>query len=314
MKVLLEALRRSKQGVAAALVTVIETTGSTPRHPGARMLVTADGHTFGSIGGGRIEHEIVVAAQEVAQGGQARLVRHHLVRDLGMCCGGSMELYLESVQPSLEAIERLVERRVKRQPSILETKLDGSAKSVLDASSRDKPHRDGEVFLEPVWPAPRIIIFGFGHLARSIGPLAASLSFEVVLCDDNETDAIEVPPPWAKVVVNSFELVDVERQLGPLGVGDYLLILTRDHAIDQRIVEKALPRVADFEYLGLIGSLGKIGRFKKRILNKGAATEEQWKKLRAPIGLDIAAETPEEIAVSIMAELIRLRNGSDTSA
>ncbi|MCH8819582.1 MAG: XdhC family protein [Acidobacteria bacterium] len=157
-------------------------------------------------------------------------------------------------------------------------------------------------------PAPRVLLFGCGHLARAIGPMAEGLGFEVVLCDDNATGAIDQIPAWATQVVPSFSLRDVEKSLNRLGPRDYVLILTRDHAIDQRIVEETLERVADFDYVGLIGSLGKVGRFRKRVLAKGAVSEEQWQGLRAPIGLDICAETPQEIAVSIMAELIALKN------
>lgn len=138
--------------------------------------------------------------------------------------------------------------------------------------------------------------------------MAGSLGFEVVVCDDNETSAVEERPPWADLMVESFALRDIESSIGRLGAGDYLLVLTRDHAIDQRIIEATMPRVAEFEYLGLIGSRGKIGRFRKRVLAKEIVDEEQWQKLRAPIGLDIGAETPAEIAVSILAELVTIRN------
>jgi xanthine dehydrogenase accessory factor len=153
-----------------------------------------------------------------------------------------------------------------------------------------------------------VVLFGCGHLARAIGPLASSLGFDVAVCDDNATGAVDEEPWWADTVITSFSLRDVEKRLRRLGPRDYLLILTRDHGIDQQIIEDTLPRIAEFDYLGLIGSLGKVGRFKKRVLAKGLVSDEQWAQLHAPIGLDICAETPQEIAVSIMAELIALKN------
>jgi xanthine dehydrogenase accessory factor len=135
----------------------------------------------------------------------------------------------------------------------------------------------------------------------------ASVGFLPVACDDDETGALATPPSWAHRVVSSFELTDIEREVGALGVGDYVVIATRDHAIDQRILERLLTNET-LSYLGLIGSRGKIGRFRKRLAAKGVATEERWQRLHAPIGLDISAETPAEIAVSVAAELVRIRN------
>jgi len=137
------------------------------------------------------------------------------------------------------------------------------------------------------------------------------------VCDDNETGTLDAAPPaWATRSVASFELRDVAREVGPLGAGDYVIILTRDHAVDLRILEQALVHesLPALAYLGLIASRGKLGRFHKRLVAKGVATPERWARLRAPIGLDIAAETPAEIAISVAAELIQVRNGAPERA
>jgi xanthine dehydrogenase accessory factor len=299
-----------RAGRKAALATVIRTRGSVPRHPGAKMLVLEDGSIFGTIGGGRVELATTEEAARVAAGAPAKIVEYHLVRDLAMCCGGSMTLYLEPLAASAPAIERAAELVSARTPALLITPTDGGAKSVdrlPGTDGRRRPELDGDRFIEPLWPRPRVILFGCGHVARAIGPLARSVEFEIVVCDDDETGALAEPPAWADAVVPSFEVADVERALGPLGIADYVLILTRDHGIDQRLVEKLLgnDRLA---YLGLIGSLGKIGRFEKRLRAKGIADDESWARLRAPIGLDIAAETPHEIAVAVVAELVAMRN------
>src|SRR5689334_9290982 len=108
MEVLREALRRTREQGPQALVTVLHTSGSTPRHAGARMVVGADGKVFGTIGGGRVELEATRHAEEVARGAPARRERHHLVRDLAMCCGGTMDLYVQPVAPSVDAIARAI--------------------------------------------------------------------------------------------------------------------------------------------------------------------------------------------------------------
>ncbi len=186
--------------------------------------------------------------------------------------------------------------------------MQSGGKSLLPALGEAGLDRATMQFREILNPVERLILFGCGHLSRAIGPMARLLDFYVVVCDDNETSAVDDEVSWAHQVVSSFALHDVEKQLGPIGNSDFLLILTRDHAMDQAIVEETLARARDFAYVGLIGSLGKIGRFKKRILAKQIISEEDWALLRAPMGLDIRAETPQEIAVSIMGELIALRN------
>lgn len=277
------------------------------------MLVSASGEHVGTIGGGVVEHEVVRAAQAVANGAEVALATHNLVRDLGMCCGGSMTFFTEPLRPCLPAIVELVQRQRDRERSWLEIDLKGGGMRALVQASELAAEAE-DVFRIRIDPRPRVLLLGCGHLSRAIGPLAADLGFDVVLCDDNETSAVDELPSWADVLVPSFELADIENVAGTLGAQDYVLILTRDHGIDQRIVEACLPHVDRLAYLGLIGSLGKIGRFRKRILAKGLVSEVQWGKLHGPIGLDIAAETPLEIAVSILAQLVQIKNRSHAEA
>lgn len=294
-------------GEPVALVTVIRCSGSTPRHPGAKMAVRGDGAIAGTIGGGRIELEAIRAATEVARGAPARRLEHHLVRDLAMCCGGSMELYVEPAAPCRDALVACVDAAARRAPVTLITELHAGGKRVEPGARGRRPVLDGERFVEPLWPPARLVLFGAGHVARAIAPLARSVGFEVIACDDGEVTSMDEPPAWADDAVPSFDPRDVERQVGPLGAADYVVILTRDHSIDQEILERLLPR-EELGYLGLIGSRGKIGRFRRRLEQKGIATEERWARLHAPVGLDIGAETPEEIAVAVVAELVRTRN------
>ncbi|MEM9494133.1 MAG: xanthine dehydrogenase accessory protein XdhC, partial [Myxococcota bacterium] len=295
-----------------ALVTVIRVKGSAPRHVGTKMLVSTDGITSATIGGGRVELDVTRTATEVARTGQARRVRHNLVRDLAMCCGGSMEFYIEPVAPSAAILRRAVQRWAARQPTLLITPLDGQPKHLhAEPPTGRRSHCDGDRFLEPLWPRDRVILFGAGHVARALGPIAAAAGFEVMVCDDGETGAMRElsAAEWVGQFVESFDIRDVQADIGTLGPGDYALIMTRDHAIDQTVLEQLLP-LDSLSYLGLIGSQGKVGRFHKRLVAKGVATAERWARLRAPIGLDIGAETPAEIAVATVAELIRVRRAA----
>jgi xanthine dehydrogenase accessory factor len=232
-------------------------------------------------------------------------VRQHLTRDLAMCCGGSMEIVLTPAAGSRTALQELV------QPGahVLVTPLDGSPMSARPPRSGDPaPHDaaiDGDALVQRFGTGERAIVFGLGHVARRLGPLLAELGFHVIVCDDGETGATGAAPTWAARTIESFDAAEVERELGGLTAEDYVLIVTRDHAIDQQLLEQLLGK--DLAYLGMIGSRGKVGRFQKRLEAKGLYDEARWQRLRAPIGLDIGAETPEEIAVAIAAELVAIR-------
>jgi xanthine dehydrogenase accessory factor len=301
----------SGRGVAIAAVT--GASGSTPRHLGARMVVASDGEQWGTIGGGRIEALVFEAAKEVAGGAAPRVVRQHLVRDLAMCCGGSMEVAITPAAASREVLAKLAG---SREAQVLVTPLDGGALSVRPPRAGDptahQPAIEGESLIERVGASERAIVFGLGHVGRTLGPLLANLGFSVIVCDDGETGAIDLPPAWADQVIDSFDGAEVERRLGGFGTNDYVLIVTRDHAIDQKLLEQLIGR-DDIGYLGMIGSRGKVGRFRKRLEAKGLFDEARWERVRAPIGLDIGAETPEEIAVAIAAELVTRRRRGVTA-
>jgi xanthine dehydrogenase accessory factor len=316
---LAEVLAALADGAPVALATVVGVSGSTPRHLGARMAIAEDGRTWGTIGGGRVEVEVVAAGRVIAGGGPAVRVEHHLVRDLAMCCGGSMELAIGPAAPSRDVIAEVVAARLRREPRVLITPLDGAPLRCRppapgEVSGLVRPRRDGETALiELIKPADRVVLFGLGHVARAIGPLVAGLGFEVVVCDDGETGATDRQPAWARSMVDSFDVADAERALGRFGPGDLVLIVTRDHAVDQRILEGLIER-DDLGYLGMIGSRGKLGRFRKRLAARGLGDDAAWARLRAPIGLDLGAETPEEIAIAVAAELIALRRRGEPSA
>ena len=301
------AIAWSDEGNAVALATVTATSGSTPRHAGAKMLIDASGKPVGTIGGGRIEKEVVDIGHAVANGAPARLTRHHLGRELAMCCGGAMELFVEPVAPSCLVLRSCVMELRQRRPVKLVTPFAGPHKIIEAVDTPRKPGRTDDAFCELLWPAARLIIFGGGHLCQALGPVGESLGFEVIVCDDGETGAMDVMPDWATRLVESFDVREVTSELGGLGVRDYALVVTRDHHIDQRILERLLPNV-ELSYLGLIGSRAKVERFRKRLLAKGIATEERWARLRAPVGLEVGAETPQEIAVAIAAELVQVRS------
>jgi len=313
-----QALRALDGGRGVAIACVVGAHGSTPRHIGARMVVADDGEQWGTVGGGRIEQLVTAAGREVAAGAPPRVVRQHLVRDLAMCCGGAMEVVLTSGAESRAALAMLT---ANRDPKILVTPLDGAPLVVRPPEAGDpRPHHpvvQGGVLLERLGAAERAIVIGLGHVARHLGPLLAGLGFTMIVCDDGATGATDIATAWAGELIESFDAAEIERRVGGFTVDDYVLIVTRDHAIDLRLLEQMIVH-DELGYLGMIGSRGKVGRFRKRLEVRGLLDGElgaaRWARLRAPVGLNLGAETPEEIAISIAAELVAVRRRGEPAA
>jgi xanthine dehydrogenase accessory factor len=244
------ALWRS-QGRRMVLLTVVESRGFTPRKPGTHMLLGEDGMTVGTIGGGAIEHEALREAKALLEsGGGAKTVKKHLTQELGMCCGGEMVIYLETLATP-----------------------------------------------------PRLFVFGAGYVARPIAALASACGFAVTVVDAREDWASAERFPGMTVICRPPE--DAAREL-PLRADDYAIVVTHDHALDQRVVQELLRR--PLQFLGMIGSLAKQRKFALRLRARGFG-DEAIARLRTPLGLAIGAQTPEEIAVSVLAELVSARRG-----
>ncbi len=157
-----------------------------------------------------------------------------------------------------------------------------------------------EVFMEPMLPTARLFVCGGGHVGRALAPIAAQLGFAVQVVDDLDENLRAERFPEGTSLCDTFDVASWPA----LSEDDYVVVVTRDHAIDQRLMEALLPR--PLAYLGLIGSRRKIALFKERTVARGLDAA-LWERVRAPIGLEIGAETPEEIAVAIAAELVAVR-------
>jgi xanthine dehydrogenase accessory factor len=247
---LLEVLRSGGRG---ALATVIRTSGSAPQVAGARLLLTRDGARVGTVGGGAIEESVLDELRSCLADGKPRVVRRDLGGDLGMCCGGRME-----------------------------------------------------VFVEPIEGSPRLVVFGAGHVAKPTAAFARACGFEVWVVDDREElNTAERFPGCTRVLDEPAAAVD---RVAPTE-GDWLFVVTHDHALDEEALDvyARLPH----RYLGLIGSRRKVFRILHRLHVRGGLPPLE--RVYAPVGLDLGAVSPEEIAVSVLAELVALRHGKPAS-
>ncbi len=311
------ALRALDKGIGVAIAAVVGAKGSTPRHLGARMIVTADGVQLDTVGGGKIEQLVVEAAREVAGGGAPRTIRQHLIPrpgDVLRWRDGSRDHTGPGLARGARAARGLARAARARDPA--RWRRAARPRCAAGDPPMHRPAVIEGVLVERVGDHERVVMFGLGHVARVLGPMLHGLGFHVIACDDGETGAVDQPTPWADRTIESFDAREVERLVGGLGPDDYVLILTRDHAIDQKLLEVLLDR-DELGYLGMIGSRGKVGRFKKRLEAKGLLAGElgaaRWARLRAPIGLDIGAETPHEIAIAVAAELVAIRRRGGAS-
>lgn len=244
---LLELITSRQRG---ALATVVRASGSTPQRAGARLLLREDGSTFGTVGGGAIERVVIEALEGVLRRGEPELLIRDLAHDLGMCCGGRME-----------------------------------------------------IFVEAILPMPRLWLLGAGHVAKPTAALARSVGFEVHVIDEREELNTAQRFPGCTLVLGD---PGEELRRAALGSADWVLIMTHDHQLDEAALLEASQ--TDANYVGLVGSQRKVFRLVQRVRERLAAALP-LERVFAPVGLDIGAESPEEIAVSIVAELVALRHG-----
>jgi xanthine dehydrogenase accessory factor len=240
------------RGERGAMATVVRASGSTPQGVGARLVLGADGTLVGTIGGGRIEQVVLELAREVIADGKARVLSKHLGRDLGMCCGGTME-----------------------------------------------------VLVEPIEGRPPLILFGAGHVAQPLARLGHDVGFSVIVVDDRAEQNTEqrFPDVHQRILMEPAEAV--RASVLPFGPDTFVVITTHDHRLDEEALRACLPKAR--RYLGMIGSRRKVHRIYDRI--RARAPDADLSAVHSPIGLALGAETPSEIAVSIVAELIAVRRG-----
>ncbi len=326
-----------EQGEDFAWTAILVTHGSSPRHTGASMLVRVDGSISGTIGGGPLEATCIAQAVDAIRTHSNRLVQFDSA-ELGMACGGGGRVLIESVQAGrpgtadlLRAIVRLWELGTR---GWLVTSV--PQEQGLDAPIRRcLVHSDGSVTGEPVCepedlqvlaerggtydrlladdPARihiqsigangKAYVFGAGHCSHSLVPVLSALAFFTVVVDDRSDFASRERFPTADQIhiPRSFD-----NAVAPLSVDEdsYLVIVTRGHNHDRSVLAQALRTPA--AYIGMIGSKKKVAATFAALSEEGFSKDE-LARVHAPIGLPIGAETPEEIAISIAAELIQVR-------
>ena len=331
------------------MATVIRTKGSTPQKPGAKLLVRSDGSGVGTLGGGCVEGDIWYAASQLMRrGGDAQYREYELNEDLaaqdGLVCGGTMFFLIDPVYQPDQYLDyaKEIDSAYEGGPSVALASLiksapgknlpvgaklfireDGSTEgslgdSELDRDAVKRAHglmamgrneyaiaEDGsEYFIEAYTTPPQLVICGGGHVSFALAAHAKPLGFRLFITDDREEFANPERFPNADIIVAK-KPEDALDEL-PINANTFIVVATRGHRFDN--VALAAAAATRARYVGLMGSKRKTILIYEDLVRMGL-DEQRLRDIRSPIGLDIRARTPEEIAVSIMGEILMFRLG-----
>lgn len=298
------------------LVTIVEGSGSIPRTAGAYMVVGEEGRVYGTIGGGNLEYQAILAAQKLVKEKRNHLQEYNLAAQgaasLGMVCGGHARVLFYYLGHADEACKTFVEKGVRagreHKPYWVLLPLANGVAQIRE-QMETKRHQllfceeEQEYYAEQFTYDGKVYIFGGGHLAQETVPVLSHLGFRCIVADDREefvqkelfSGAEEVKKVDFTKLSETFHVTE----------DDYIVVMTRGHLCDTDVERFALSTRAS--YIGIVGSRKKAA-FVRDKLSKEGYTDEQLDRVITPIGLAIKAETPAEIAISIAGQLIQFRH------
>ena len=309
-------------GEALVLVTVIASSGATPRGAGARMLVGKEGRICGTIGGGAVEYRSEQIAAKVLEDktslGQDFTLTKDDVQNLGMICGGACDVFfhylpagdIHTIMLCEEAEAQfqkgsnlwlLTQLGEKGQMGLYSDNLGFRGILVSEELKLSRhPERLGDLFAEQINASGKVYVFGGGHVAQELVPVLSHVGFRCVVMDDRvEFTKKELFPGAEEVICGDLQNIGDYMTIGN---DDYVCVMTRGHAYDtvvQAQVLKCRPT-----YCGVIGSAFKAAGVRKTLKEEYGLLDEELDLVTTPIGLNIKGETPAEIAISIAAQMI----------
>ncbi len=317
--ILNEAQRWTFAGRGVAIATVVETWGSAPRPVGSHLVIDGDGNFLGSVSGGCVEGEVVTQAQEAIRSGSRHMLEFGVEDETawraGLSCGGRIKVYLRPLDPALLAAVN-AERAARRACAVVTDLSSGaerfcrradaaSGPLATDLAERLRRRESGVVraeeapyFVTVYAPPPRLIAVGAVHISQSLAPMARLAGFETIIVDPRTAFATQERFPDARLIAEWPQ--DALRKLG-LDGSTALVVLTHEPRIDDEALAAALKE--DCFYIGALGSRRTHARRVERMLAAGFG-ESALARIHAPIGLAIGAQSPAEIAVSILGEII----------
>lgn len=295
---------------AVVVATVINVKGSVPREIGAKMLIT-ESHCIDTIGGGAGEAKAIAKAREVLQSGEKALLEIDLTgattRQTEGICGGWMQVLLERWQgeQAIMIVQQIISELKLGRSLTLVTPSSVGSPYIIKEKRKSNKEQESKAFVEVLEPAPMLLIVGAGHVGEQLAKVAHLIGFQIAIQDDR--------PEWAnseRYPQATFIYSHIDQALTELSNHVYLYaaLVTRNYHHDLEALTALLNRDLPCPYIGMIGSERRVTQVYEQVKQMGIPNLK-LQSIHAPIGLDIGALTPAEIAISISAELIMLRRG-----
>lgn len=288
------------------LVTVIETWGSAPRPPGALLAVRDDARVSGSVSGGCVEDDLIDRVRRQERVDRPALVTYGVTKEeaarFGLPCGGTLRLVQEPLGDTAW-IDEVLARAARHELVARVLDLDSAMVTIEPASRGEAFSFDGRRLRALFGPRWRMLIIGAGQLSRAVAQMALMLDFEVIVCDPREEYHLSWDVPGTTFSTAMPDDLVTALQLDPHSA---VIAVTHDPKLDDLVLLEALKSPAF--YVGALGSRGNTARRKER-LALFDLTPAEIDRLHGPIGLDLGSRTPAEIAVSVVAEVVAVRNG-----
>jgi xanthine dehydrogenase accessory factor len=308
-----------------ALATVVGTWGSSPVGVGGQLVIAADGRFEGSVSGGCVEGEVIAEAEDILASGKPKTldfgVADETAWQVGLPCGGQIKVFVERLEKTagLPLIERALDARTRRQGLVMRTRLsDGhhelfgrddktiepSIRHRLDSGESElQETAEGEIFLHAMVPPARVLIIGATHIGQMLAQLVKLAGYEVVVIDPRTAFAAEARFPGIRL-----DTEWPQDAIPRIGLDPYAAVVALAHVghIDDEALKLAMR--SECFYVGALGSKRNHAKRTQRLADAGFGAEE-IKRIHAPIGLNIGAQSPQEIAISIMAELVLALRG-----
>jgi xanthine dehydrogenase accessory factor len=318
LRVLSDALDWHRAGHAVTLVTVVQTWGSAPRPPGALLAVRDDGRVSGSVSGGCIEEDLIarakaafgaLAAPTVPSGASATLpteivygVSKEEATRFGLPCGGTLLLVHEPLLDGAWIADLL--GRTEHHQLVTRSLSMASGAVTLSGALRGQTLSYDSVVLRTVFgPKWRLLLIGAGQLSQAVAQMAGMLDFEVLVCDPREEYSAGLDMVGVQRLMGMPD--DVVREMLP-DAHTAIVALTHDPKLDDMALLEALK--SDAFYVGALGSARTQATRKQRMAEHFDMSQDELARLHGPVGLKLGAKTPAEIAVSILAEIVQLKN------
>ncbi|UPS62040.1 XdhC family protein [Providencia rettgeri] len=301
------------------LCTVLSTYGSSPRSPGSLLVAKADGLYVGSLSGGCIEEDFIQRIKNIDYVSHSQVVRYGrggIETKVNLPCDGSLDVLIEYLPNNEKSLHYLVEihNALLGYSAIIKKVTLPQSGEIHIANKSEQPTqiaRDGDKIQLYIAAPPRLIIAGISTVGAYCANFALTLGFEVIICDHREDEIARFAPqiPPQVEVVSLFPARYLEEQ----GCSPNTAIVSLTH--DPRIDDLTLMESVNTEafYIGAMGSVRTSARRRERLIASGGMTEEEIKRIHAPIGIPIGSKTPPEIALAIMADIVAYKNGVTSS-